>query len=300
MEAQHVLRMMHEAIDRDIKSWLHKWLELLHLVCLNSPFVLSFSILCDTSKSVPSPNLEPQRVRLLTPGGAKGLKKNVLRTRRGRCNRKASQITMFQDHECMETQETWDWKSLKGTLDWTWTQPKSNPVERVHTERNSGKSLWMTDRLDRNQLTDKLTFIQKQFSPTSWPWWIRSEGVGGWRELGGVQIRCMHVDLHKRSVDRRTNAQQGKGRVPEETLNVHGALHKLGLCRCFRRSRMGVVKDNYPIRGKIWAWYWISKSLSRAWYNGASCGFQHLRIRIRSWEMNWKSKSTTKLSIMLS
>ena len=56
----------------------------------------------------------------------------------------------------------------------------------------------------------------------------------------------MHVDLHERSVDRRTNTRLGTRRVPEETHDVHHALHKLGLCWYFRRSRMGVVKNSYP------------------------------------------------------
>ena len=36
----------------------------------------------------------------------KGLEKNVLGTRPRRCNRKACQITVSQNYECMETQET--------------------------------------------------------------------------------------------------------------------------------------------------------------------------------------------------
>ena len=36
----------------------------------------------------------------------------------------------------------------------------------------------------------------------------------------------------------------------EETHNVHYALHELGLCRGFRRSRMGVVKNHFPSRRK--------------------------------------------------
>ena len=55
-----------------------------------------------------------------------------------------------------------------------------------------------------------------------------------------------HVDLHQRSADKRTNIQHRKGGVPEETNDVHYAMHKLGLCRRSRRSRMGVRKHNYP------------------------------------------------------
>ena len=58
------------------------------------------------------------------------------------------------------------------------------------------------------------------------------------------------MDLHKRSFDRRTNSRPGTRIVPEETHNVHCALHKLGLCWYFRGSRMGVIKDNYPTRGR--------------------------------------------------
>ena len=36
----------------------------------------------------------------------------------------------------------------------------------------------------------------------------------------------MHVDLHKRSVDKRTDTRQGTGGVSKETHNVHYALHK--------------------------------------------------------------------------
>ena len=60
----------------------------------------------------------------------------------------------------------------------------------------------------------------------------------------------MHMDLHNGSVDRRTDTRQGTRRVPKETHNVHYAVHELGLCWYFRRSRIGVVKDNYPAGGK--------------------------------------------------
>ena len=46
----------------------------------------------------------------------------------------------------------------------------------------------------------------------------------------------MKLDLDKRSVDRRTDTRPGTGRVPEETHNVHYALHKLGLCRVSSRT----------------------------------------------------------------
>ena len=44
--------------------------------------------------------------------------------------------------------------------------------------------------------------------------------------MGRIHVCSMHVDLHKRSFDRRTNL--------EETHHVHYALHKLGLCWYFR------------------------------------------------------------------
>ena len=37
----------------------------------------------------------------------------------------------------------------------------------------------------------------------------------------------MHVDLHQRSADKRRNTPLGKGGVPEETYDVHYAMHKL-------------------------------------------------------------------------
>ena len=58
----------------------------------------------------------------------------------------------------------------------------------------------------------------------------------------------MHVDLHQRSADKRRNTPLGKGGVPEETYDVHYAMHKLGLCRSFRRPRVGIRKHNYPER----------------------------------------------------
>ena len=64
-----------------------------------------------------------------------------------------------------------------------------------------------------------------------------------------IQVRGMHVDFQKRSVDRRTDTRQGTGRVAEETHHAHYARHNLGLCRYVRRSRMGVVKDDYPAGG---------------------------------------------------
>ena len=40
----------------------------------------------------------------------------------------------------------------------------------------------------------------------------------------------MHVDLHQRGADLRTNIQPGGGGVLAETNDVHYAMHKLGLC----------------------------------------------------------------------
>ena len=60
----------------------------------------------------------------------------------------------------------------------------------------------------------------------------------------------MHVDLHQRSADKRTSTQPGKGGVPEETDDVHYAVHKLGLCWYFRWSRVGVRKHKCPACGR--------------------------------------------------
>ena len=51
--------------------------------------------------------------------------------------------------------------------------------------------------------------------------------------MGGIQVSHVHVDLHKRSVDKRTNAQPATGGEPEDTNDVHYALRKLGLCCTF-------------------------------------------------------------------
>ena len=64
--------------------------------------------------------------------------------------------------------------------------------------------------------------------------------------MGGIQICRVHADQHHRSVDKRTNTQPGTGVVPEETDNVHYALHELGLFWNFHRSRVGVRKYNFP------------------------------------------------------
>ena len=57
------------------------------------------------------------------------------------------------------------------------------------------------------------------------------EKIRGWEDeeswVGSKNAACM--DLHKRSIDRRTDTRQATGRVPEETHNVHCAFHKLGL-----------------------------------------------------------------------
>ena len=68
--------------------------------------------------------------------------------------------------------------------------------------------------------------------------------------MGWIQVRCMHVDIHKRSVNRRTDTRLGTGKVLRETHNIHYVLRKLGLCRYVRRSRMGVIKDIYPAGGR--------------------------------------------------
>ena len=47
----------------------------------------------------------------------KGLKKDVLGTRPGRCNRETCQYTMSQSHERVETEEVQDGKGLKEALD---------------------------------------------------------------------------------------------------------------------------------------------------------------------------------------
>ena len=77
----------------------------------------------------------------------------------------------------------------------------------------------------------------------------------------------MKLDLDKRSVDRRTDTRPGTGRVPEETHNVHYALHKLGLCRVSSRT---IFQQEEEILGMVldfkidvpcvvqWSLLWLS------------------------------------------
>ena len=63
------------------------------------------------------------------------------------------------------------------------------------------------------------------------------DAIQGWQDeekKSGIKIRSMHVDLLHRSADKRTNTQPGNGGGPEETNDVHYAVHELGLCWCFR------------------------------------------------------------------
>ena len=103
----------------------------------------------------------------------------------------------------------------------------------------------------------------------------------------------MYVDLHKRSVDRRTDTRPGTGRVPEETHNVHDALHKLGLCRVSSRTIFQQEEEilSMVLDFKIdvpcvvrWSLLWFSAPTDLK----------------RILEVNWKSKSTTKSCMLTS
>ena len=153
--------------------------------------------------------------------------------------------------------------------------------------------MWTTDPLDRTQLTDKLTFSQKQFSPTPWPWLIRSgdgkmkkagQGPSSLRVCGSTQKKRWQEDRYSTGYRKSTwgNAQCPWGSAQN------------WVCAGCRQEQFS------SRRKKFEAWYWISKSMFRAWYDGAYCGSQRPRTWIASWEVNWKSKSTTKSSMVLS
>ena len=72
------------------------------------------------------------------------------------------------------------------------------------------------------------------------------------------------MDLHQRSADKKTIPQPEKGGAPEETNDVHYALHTLGLCWHFRRSRVGVKKHNFPACGRSCDRHGI---VQRNWYS---------------------------------
>ena len=73
------------------------------------------------------------------------------------------------------------------------------------------------------------------------------DGKDGERQIKSCRT---HVELHIRSVDKRKSTQPGKGGAPQETNHVHYAMHKLGLCWNFRRSRVGARKHNCPACGR--------------------------------------------------
>ena len=61
--------------------------------------------------------------------------------------------------------------------------------------------------------------------------------IYGWEDeekRGGIQIRRMYVDLHVRSVDKRTNTESSNGGVLDGANDVHNAMHEPGLCWHFR------------------------------------------------------------------
>ena len=73
--------------------------------------------------------------------------------------------------------------------------------------------------------------------------------IQGWEEeekKGGIPICHVHVYLHHKSIDKRTNTNSSSGRVFAEANVVHYVLHDLGLCWNFRRSRVGVRKYHFP------------------------------------------------------
>ena len=99
---------------------------------------------------------------------------------------------------------------------------------------NSGEILWTTDPVYRNacfkhanvQSKAVFSFAMKTMDETC-----------GWEDEEkrvGSEIRRMHVDLHQRGADKRTNTHSGNGAVLKETNDVHYAMHEMGLCWYFR------------------------------------------------------------------
>ena len=77
----------------------------------------------------------PQRVQLLTLGGAKGRgSRTMFWELAPGTTRETCQCTVSQNHECLEKKEVQDGKGLKEALDSILTRSKSNAVERMHTE----------------------------------------------------------------------------------------------------------------------------------------------------------------------
>ena len=55
------------------------------------------------------------------------------------------------------------------------------------------------------------------------------------REMGGLQICGMHVDLDQRCADRVAEAHSRNAGVPEAEDVIHHAVRELGLSRSLRR-----------------------------------------------------------------
>ena len=61
----------------------------------------------------------------------------------------------------------------------------------------------------------------------------------------GSKICGMHVDVHQDGADRVPEAHSRNAGVPEARDVFHYVVRKLGMCRNFRRPRVGIRKHNY-------------------------------------------------------
>ena len=75
--------------------------------------------------------------------------------------------------------------------------------------------------------------------------------IHGWVEEEkwvGSKICGMHVDVHQDGADRVAEAHSRNAGVPEARDVFHYVVRKLGMCRNFRRPRVGIRKHNYRAR----------------------------------------------------
>ena len=102
----------------------------------------------------------------------KGLKKNVMGTRPGDVTRKPFK-SLSLSFEFIETQEAQDGEGPKGPWIDIEHSPRAMQLDRVQNWKNFGKSSWTTDFFWSRRNEHKLTFNQKQSSPSSWPWCVK-------------------------------------------------------------------------------------------------------------------------------
>ena len=146
----------------------------------------------------------------------------------------------------METQEAQDGKGPRG---FGLNMNTSNAVERADTERFFGNLRddrpFGADAINRQVNVQSKAVFSYAMTLMDKIWvWVDEE-----RWVGSKFAACMWI-YTKEALTERTDTRQGTRRISEETHDVYYVLHKLGLCRYVRRLRMGVIKDNYPTRGR--------------------------------------------------